>query len=159
VADAVLVGATAAIESGQLQTLDVSLDLPLGRRNFETRITQSGAEEVTAILRDFTDQRAAQSELRESRARIIEATYSERRRLERDLHDGAQQRLVAVSLALRLARSRLSGAAEPAALAGLDDAADELRTAIVELRELPWHHLAILTEAGLDRPSIPLAAR
>ena len=62
---------------------------------------------MTAIVRDFTDQRAAEAELRRSRARIVEATDEERRRLERDLHDGAQQRLVSLSLALRLLRTRL----------------------------------------------------
>jgi signal transduction histidine kinase len=158
VAEAVLSGASAALETGEVQTLDVSFDLPLGRRDFETRITPSGADEVTAIVRDFTDQRAAQSELRQSRTRIVEATDAERRRLERDLHDGAQQRLVSLSLTLRLARSRLSGAAEPAAVAGLDDAADELKTAIVELRELARGiHPAILTEAGLG-PAIDTLA-
>ena len=45
-----------------------SLDLPAGRREFETRITPSGADEVTAIVRDFSEQRAAQEELRRSRA-------------------------------------------------------------------------------------------
>jgi signal transduction histidine kinase len=150
VAEAVLAGAAAAIESGELQTLDVSFDLPLGHRDFETRIMQSGADEVTAIVRDFTDQRAAQSELRQSRTRIVEATDAERRRLERDLHDGAQQRLVSLSLQLRLARSRLSGDANTAAAAVLDDAAAELRTALAELRELARGiHPAILTEAGL----------
>ena len=67
-------------------------------------------DEVTAIVRDFTDQRAAEAELRRSRARIVEATDAERRRLERDLHDGAQQRLVSLSLALRLLRARLGAA-------------------------------------------------
>ena len=64
-----------------------------GHRAFESRITASGADEVTAIVRDFSEQRAAEEELRRSRARIVEATDTERRRLERDLHDGAQQRL------------------------------------------------------------------
>ena len=70
---------------------------------------------MTAIVRDFTEQRAAQAEVRQSRARIVEATDAERRRLERDLHDGAQQRLVSLSLALRLARLRLGRDADPAA--------------------------------------------
>ena len=159
VAEAVLEGAAEAIESGKLQAIDVSFDLPVGRRDFETRITPSGADEVTAIVRDFTDQRAAQSELRQSRTRIVEATDAERRRLERDLHDGAQQRLVSLSLALRLARSRLSGDANTAAAAGLDDAAAELKTALAELRELARGiHPAILTEAGLG-PAIDTLAK
>jgi signal transduction histidine kinase len=159
-AEAVLAGAAAAVETGELQTLDLSLDLPLGLRDVEARITRSGADEVTAIVRDFTDQRAAQTEVLQSRTRIVEATGAERRRLERDLHDGAQQRLVSLSLALRLARSRLSRDAEPAAVAGLDDAADVLKIAIAELRELARGiHPAILTEAGLGPAIDTLAQR
>jgi signal transduction histidine kinase len=160
IAEAVQSVAAAAIETGQLQTLDASFDLPTGRRAFEVRVSPSGADEVTAIVRDFTDQRAAQSELRQSRTRIVEATDAERRRLERDLHDGAQQRLVSLSLALRLARSRLTGDANAAAVEGLDDAAAELKTAIVELRELARGiHPAILTEAGLGPAIDTLAER
>jgi signal transduction histidine kinase len=160
IADAVLSGAAAAIETGEVQTLDSSFDLPDGRRAFETRISPSGADEVTAIVRDFTDQRAAQLELRQSRTRIVEATDAERRRLERDLHDGAQQRLVSLSLALRLARTRLARDADSAAAEGLDDAAAELKTAIVELRELARGiHPAILTEAGLGPAIDTLAER
>ena len=83
---------------------------PSGRRELEARVSPSGPNEVTAIVRDFTDVRAVEAEVRRSRARIVEATDSERRRLERDLHDGAQQRLVSVSLALRRVRARLDAA-------------------------------------------------
>lgn len=160
VADAVLAGTVEAIESGRLQTLDFSIDLPLGRRDFEARIAPSGADEVTVIVRDFTDQRAAQSELRLSRSRIVEATDAERRRLERDLHDGAQQRLVSLALGLRLVRSRLDDKSDRATAAGLDDAAVELRAALAELRELAHGiHPAILTEAGLGPALDTLAAR
>ena len=84
---------------------------------------------MTAIVRDFTDQRAAEAELRRSRARIVEATDAERRRLERDLHDGAQQRLVSLSLALRLLRARLEDptGADDEAIVAADQAADELK--------------------------------
>ena len=93
---------------------------------------------MTAIVRDFTDVRAVEAEVRRSRARIVEATDQERRRLERDLHDGAQQRLVSVSLALRRVRSRLAaGPGEDAeAIAATDEAMTELKLAIQELREL-----------------------
>jgi signal transduction histidine kinase len=79
--------------------------------------------------------RARVSELRASRARLIEAGVAERRRLERNLHDGAQQRLVALSLSLRLARARLHEAPE-AAEALLWSAQEELTLALAELREL-----------------------
>ena len=94
-----------ALDTGRLQAYDFALDLPSGRRELEARVAPSGPNEVTAIVRDFTDVRAVEAEVRRSRARIVEATDEERRRLERDLHDGAQQRLVSVSLALRRVRS------------------------------------------------------
>lgn len=95
-------------------------------------------------------------ELRESRTRIVRAADDERRRLERDLHDGAQQRLVALSLTLRLARAKASG--EAAEL--LDAAAAELAQATAELRELARGiHPAVLTDRGLAPAVDALAAR
>ncbi|MDX6260606.1 MAG: hypothetical protein QOH84_2294 [Kribbellaceae bacterium] len=84
-------------------------------------------------------------EVRSSGARIVAAGDEERRRLERDLHDGAQQRLVGLSLALRLARNRL-----PQGTTGLDAAETELRATIAELRTLA-HGLSpvILKDEGL----------
>jgi signal transduction histidine kinase len=88
-------------------------------------------------------------ELRRSRARLVEAGDAARRRLERDLHDGAQSRLVALALLLRAARTRAGGDGELAAL--LDRAQDELRTSLAELRELARGiHPAVLTERGLE---------
>ena len=83
----------------------------------------------------------------------------ERRRLERDLHDGAQQRLVALSLQLGLARRKVD--ADPATARLLLDAArGELDTALEELRELARGiHPAILTDRGLDAALSALAAR
>jgi signal transduction histidine kinase len=158
----VLASAARALETGDLQAYDFSLMLPTGRRDFEARVAPSGPDEVTAIIRDFTDQRAAEVELRRSRARIVEATDEERRRLERDLHDGAQQRLVSLSLALRLLRQRLETAdgGNADAIAAADEAAAELKLAIQELRELARGiHPAILTEAGLAAAIVALADR
>jgi signal transduction histidine kinase len=157
VSDQALVATQRALDEGGLQSFDFSIDTEIGRREFEARITASGPDEVTAIIRDFTDQRAADAELRRSRARIVEATDAERRRLERDLHDGAQQRLVSLSLSLRLLRSRL---ADAEAVAAVDDIASELKLAISELRELARGiHPAILTEAGLGPAISSLADR
>ena len=117
---------------------------------------------MTAIVRDFTEQRETDAELRRSRARIVEATDAERRGLERDLHDGAQQRLVSLSLALRLVRARLGerGGANDEAIEAVDDAAGQLKLAISELRELARGiHPAILTEAGLGAAITALANR
>ncbi len=103
--------------------------------------------------------RARLDELHESRARLIEAGLAERRRLERDLHDGAQQRLVALSLQVGLAQRELER--DPAqARVLLDRARDELRLALEELRELARGiHPAVLTDRGLEAAIGTLAAR
>lgn len=100
------------------------------------------------------------TEVRASRARIVAAGDTERQRLERDLHDGAQQRLVALTLALRLARTRLGDDADPEIMAGLEQASVEAKAALSELRELARGiHPQILTEAGLHAAIESLAAR
>ena len=98
-------------------------------------------------------------QLQESRARIVEAGYAARRRLERDLHDGAQQRLVGLALDLRLAREKLDD--DPvAAGAMLDEASAELAKATEELRELARGiHPAILSDRGLEAAVESLAQR
>jgi signal transduction histidine kinase len=94
--------------------------------------------------------RAKVDELRASRARVIEATLDERRRLERDLHDGAQQRLVSLALELRLADARLDDDPESAREL-LQTAGGELEAALGELRELARGiHPAVLSARGLD---------
>jgi signal transduction histidine kinase len=90
--------------------------------------------------------RAQLDEVRASRARIVEAADAERRRIERDLHDGAQQRLVA--LAMRLDQARASSA-DASAL--IDETTAELLTAVKEVRDLARGvHPTILTESGLS---------
>ena len=103
--------------------------------------------------------RAKVDELRASRTRIIEVTLAERRRLERDLHDGAQQRLVSVALGLRLVQDRLRD--DPGAVRELLEAADgELEAALAELRELARGiHPAVLSDRGLDAALEALASR
>ncbi|CAA9492963.1 MAG: Two-component system sensor histidine kinase [uncultured Solirubrobacteraceae bacterium] len=104
-------------------------------------------------------EQARVAELRASRARIIEAADAARRRIERDLHDGAQQRFVAVALQLRHLLSRLQKTAPDAALL-LEDALDELQRATDELRELARGiHPALLTERGLVRAVEALISR
>jgi signal transduction histidine kinase len=93
--------------------------------------------------------RAHLDELRASRVRIVEAADAERRRLERDLHDGTQQRLVSVSMALGLAESKL-GSDPKSARKILDETRKTLGTTLQELRELSQGiHPGILTERGL----------
>jgi signal transduction histidine kinase len=90
-------------------------------------------------------------ELRASRARIVAAGDAARRRLERNLHDGAQQRLLALSYDLRLARSGAEAKSNCALDALLDAAGEVTATALDELRELARGiYPAILTEAGLE---------
>ena len=103
--------------------------------------------------------RARVDELTTSRARLLETGVAERRRLERDLHDGAQQRLVALSLDLRLAQARLHADPDRAGEL-LTHAQEELRLALAELRELARGlHPAVLSDRGLDAALEALAAR
>jgi signal transduction histidine kinase len=93
--------------------------------------------------------RARLAELQASRARLAEATDTERRRIERDLHDGTQQRLVSVAMALGLAESKLA-ADRPAVQPVLREAREALSLALAELRELTQGiRPAILVERGL----------
>jgi signal transduction histidine kinase len=99
-------------------------------------------------------------EVRASRARIVEAGDLERRRIERDLHDGAQQRLISLSLELRVARSKLGQGGDPEVRRSLDRAAEEAQAALVELRDLALGiHPLILTEGGLGEAVESLADR
>ncbi len=100
------------------------------------------------------------AEVRASRQRIVAAADAERRRVERDLHDGAQQRLVTLAMALRIATARLGSEADPEALALLDEAGSELQLALAELRDLARGiHPAVLTEQGLPRALESLVLR
>jgi signal transduction histidine kinase len=99
------------------------------------------------------------SDLRDARSRIIAAADAERRRIERDLHDGAQQRLVALALTLRMAEKRAEEG-DPKAGELVRQAADEAGLALSELRNLARGiHPAILTNRGLNAALDDLAAR
>ena len=103
------------------------------------------------------DLRARVEELRVSRTRIVEAADAARRRLERDLHDGAQQHLVSLALDLRVLKARLG---EPEAAALVDEVAGKLATGLAELRELARGiHPAVLTQRGLGPAVEALADR
>ena len=102
--------------------------------------------------------RARIEELSASRARLVEAGDAERRRLERDLHDGAQSRLVALAVKLRLARTKAQAQPEVASL--LDESSSELQASLEELRELARGiHPAVLTDRGLGAALRMLASR
>jgi signal transduction histidine kinase len=96
--------------------------------------------------------------LQASRTRVVEAGDATRRALERDLHDGAQQRLLALSYDLRLARAGVKDDGRTALPSTLDAAADEIEAALEELRDLAHGiYPAILTEAGLGPALATLA--
>ncbi len=111
------------------------------------------------IARLRVELRRQLSEVEDSRARIVAAANEERRRIERDLHDGAQQRLVSIGLALRHAQHELSTASPGDARGTLDDAVAEVAVAIEELRELSRGLPPSQLDAGLAPALHELAAR
>jgi PAS domain S-box-containing protein len=123
-----------------------------------TDITERKAQDAE-VHRLNGELHARLEDLAASRARIVTAGDVERRRLERNLHDGAQQRLVALALSLRVAVAKLES--DPAAASAmLADAGDELARALDELRELARGlHPAVLSDHGLGAAVEMLAGR
>jgi signal transduction histidine kinase len=116
------------------------------------RIAGAAAALALENQRLSAELRARIEELRSSRARLVEAGDAERRRLERDLHDGAQSRLVALASKRRSARARADDRPELAAV--LDESRADLEASLDELRELARGiHPAVLTDRGL-RPAL-----
>jgi signal transduction histidine kinase len=130
-------------------------------RGAEPHVRAVGAAASLALENERLDAelRAKVDELRRSRERMLKIGLEERRRLERDLHDGAQQRLVSMALNIRLARAKLN--ADPlAADQLLESAGQELDSALEELRELARGiHPAVLTDRGLGTALETLASR
>jgi PAS domain S-box-containing protein len=120
-------------------------------------VTERRAAEEALRRREI--EAARTEELRASRSRIVEAADAARRKIERDLHDGAQQRLVSMALDVRVARGRIQRDPE-ATMPFLDRMAEELKEALAELRELARGiHPAVLTERGLAPAVEALAQR
>jgi len=167
--------------AGYVDDQGLPVQLPLSTKRAVTKVLADGAP-VAALLHDpalldepdliesvrataglvlenqrlAAEVRAQLAEVRASRARIVAAADDERRRLERDLHDGAQQQLVGLSLKLRLAQS----GADAATVAALDQAQDDVEQALGELREFARGvHPSILREDGLDAAVEVLARR
>jgi PAS domain S-box-containing protein len=158
VAQGLLEGIRHALDTGEVATGDYELTLNGIPRTFEARIVRDG-DEAVLIARDITERKRQEGELRSSRVRLVRAGDEARRRLERNLHDGAQQRLVSLSLALRLAHSRLRDSPEEAERL-LTGASEELAQALEELRELARGiHPAVLSERGLAAALEALAGR
>ena len=113
------------------------------------------AELVTAALANVD----AREKLAASRARIVEAGYEERRRLGRDLHDGAQQQLVGAGISLKLAKRSLTHAPDEAGEL-LDEALEQMTSGIRDLRRLATGiHPSVLTDRGLGAALEALASR
>jgi signal transduction histidine kinase len=130
-------------------------------REDQQNLVQAVGAAVTLSLENerlAEDLRAKVDELSASRARIVESGDAARRQLERDLHDGAQQRLVSLALSLRILGTRLDGDRE--ALRELESARGELDRALDELRELARGiHPSVLSDRGLDAALEALAHR
>jgi signal transduction histidine kinase len=123
-----------------------------------TRLSEADLVAAENVRLD-AELQARLDDLRESRARIVQAGDAARRKLERDLHDGAQQRLVGLALDLRLAREKLEDDPKAAATM-LDEASAELARATDELRELARGiHPAVLSDRGLEAAVESLAKR
>ncbi|HEX4717818.1 MAG TPA: histidine kinase [Thermoleophilaceae bacterium] len=148
--------ATAIAHDGQPLAL-VLHDEALGEERDLVRAVGAAAALTLENERLSAELRAQVEEVRASRARIVRAGDDERRRLERDLHDGAQQRLVTLALNLRLAKD----VDDADALHGLiEEASEELSEATAELREFARGiHPAVLTDRGLDSAIDALASR
>jgi PAS domain S-box-containing protein len=111
-----------------------------------TKIGLPGPPTFTGYLRDISDRVQAEADLRASRARLVEVADAERRRIQRNLHDGAQQRLTSVLLTI----GRLRGTVNDQQRALIDLAVAELATGLQELRELAAGlHPSVLAERGL----------
>ena len=120
------------------------------------RLVSDLATQAGLVLRNVS----LVEELQRSRQRLVSSQDEARRRLERDLHDGAQQRLVTLSLDLRMARDRADAAGDVDLTGRLVSAEQELARSLAELRELARGiHPAILTQSGLGAALRSLAER
>ena len=172
--------AAPVIASGEVSDIEGDLVVPVrhhGELLGAIAVAKPPTEPITPTEEKLLDDVAAQAglvlsnvrlveDLRSSRHRLVSAQDEERRRLERNLHDGAQQSLVSVALMLRMLRGRIDAA--DAARAAIDQASQQLGQAIDELRELARGiHPAILTDRGLgpalsalvERSPVPVVLR
>jgi signal transduction histidine kinase len=135
----------------------------LAEGDFGVRLPEGGPGEIGALERSFNTMadslEASRSELMASRARVVAAADESRRRIERDIHDGAQQRLVHAVIVLKLARRAIGeDDGEPAKL--VDEALDHAERANAELRELAHGILpGVLRRGGLRAGVEALASR
>jgi PAS domain S-box-containing protein len=155
------------LETGQGSILDRRIEMPALRADgtefpVELAVTRTGLPgqpAFTAYVRDIADRQRAERELVASRARLVAASDAARRRVTRDLHDGAQQRLVSTLISLQLAEQNWESAPQRAREL-LGRALNDARHGIEDLRELAAGlHPAILTQHGLGPAVRALADR
>jgi signal transduction histidine kinase len=171
---------------GYVDTDGRSVELPVDRKGRAVTILEADGAPLAALVHDEflrhdpeileavtaaarlaisnerlrADIQAQIGEVRASRARIVEAGDVERRRVERDLHDGAQQRLVTLSMKLGVLRERTASMVSRDVARALEGASDHLRGAIQELRELARGiYPAALIDEGLPAAIRSLADR
>jgi PAS domain S-box-containing protein len=155
------------LETGQSTILNRRIEMSAMRADgsefpAEVSVTRTGLPgqpAFTAYVRDITDRQRAEQELIASRARLVAASDAARRRVTRDLHDGAQQRVVATLISLQMAEQRWESAPQRAReLVG--QALDDARRGLEDLRALAAGlHPAILTQHGLAAAVRALADR
>ena len=155
------------LATGQRRILDQRLELTAMRADGSefpaevtvTRTEPSGEPAFTGYIRDITERRRAEQELMASRARLVAASDTARRRITRDLHDGAQQRFVTTLINLQLAEQKWDSAPERAREL-IGQALTDARLGLGDLRDLvAGIHPAILTQRGLAAAIDALAAR
>ncbi len=136
----------------------LAVALPPGQElsAIEQRLLADLAAQVGVVL----DNLRLIEDLKTSRMRIVAAQDEERRRIERDIHDGVQQRLVSLNIALRMTADRLKSTVHDEVAAAVDDAAAEARATLAELRQLARGiHPVIVSEGGLITALHSLAER
>ena len=162
VASMMIAGAANGMAMSQKESRWLSKEGPIDVAWTATPIDDVTGRSASLVLLsgvDITERNQQEAEIRASRSRIIEAAGEERRKLERNLHDGAQQRLVSLSVSLRLAESLLDHDPAGARQVVVGSRA-ELAAALEELRELARGiHPAVLTDQGLAAAVEALAAR
>lgn len=165
--DAHRTGLARYVRTQEPRVLDQRVELEAMRRDGATfpveltitRIAMDGPPVFTGQLRDISDRKRQEAELKASRTRIVEAADAARRKIERDLHDGAQQQLVGIAVSLRSAKTRLEKGDLDVVAEIIDEAATDLAEALADLRELARGiHPAVLTDGGLG-PALKGVAR
>ena len=154
--DEVMAASKLAVETGQVQTVEYSLDLPAGRQTYEARIVASEPEELVAIVRNITRRKQAEEAIRSSQenlraltAQLISAREEESKRLARELHDVFSQRLAVLGMETAAVEQKFA-CADPACCKILHDIGEEIGNLARDVHHLSRDlHPSILDDLGL----------